>query len=181
MKLTMRDTCYTGIFAAIIAVCAQISIPMPIGVPLTLQTFAIPLAGVVLGVKKGMIATVVYILLGAVGLPVFANFTGGIGVIFGRTGGFILSFPLMALAAGIGSLRGKMWLTAWLVAGAAVNYFCGMLMFSYITSTPLAAAFPLVVVPFLPTDALKIVMVVVLGPVIKHALVKNGLIIPISR
>ena len=174
--LTIRDTCQVGIFVAIIAACAQISITMPIGVPMTLQTFAIPLAGVVLGVKKGVIATVVYILLGAVGMPVFANFTGGIGVIFGRTGGFILSFPLMALAAGIGAWKGKIWLTTWLVMGAVVNYLCGLLMFSFITSIGLAAAFPLVVLPFLLTDALKIVMVVVLGNIIKYALVKNGLL-----
>ena len=174
--LTIHDTCHVGIFVAIIAACSLISIPTFIGVPMTLQTFAIPLAGVVLGVKKGMLATVVYILLGAVGVPIFANFTGGIGVIFGRTGGFILSFPLMALAAGIGALKGKIWLTTWLVVGAVVNYFCGLLMFSYITSIGWAAAFPLVVVPFLPADALKIVMVVVLGPIIKYALVKNGLL-----
>jgi len=146
---------------------------MPIGVPMTLQTFAIPLAGVVLGTKKGMIATLVYILLGAVGLPVFANFTGGIGVVFGRTGGFILSFPLMALAAGIGATKGKLWLMAWLVVGTVVNYFCGMLMFSFITSTGLAAAFMLAVVPFLLTDVVKIAMVLVLGNVIKQALIKS--------
>lgn len=173
MKLTIRDICHIGIFAAIIAVCAQISIPMPVGVPMTLQTFAIPLAGVVLGIKKGVIATVVYILLGAVGIPVFANFTGGIGVIFGRTGGFILSFPLMALAAGVGALKGSLWLTAWLVVGTAVNYFCGVLMFSFITSTGMVASFGLVVIPFLPADVVKIVMVLVLGKVIKQALVKN--------
>lgn len=173
MKLTIRDICHIGIFAAIIAVCAQISIPMPVGVPMTLQTFAIPLAGVVLGVKKGVIATVVYILLGAVGMPVFANFTGGIGIIFGRTGGFILSFPLMALAAGIGASKGKLWLTAWLVVGTAVNYFCGMLMFSFITSTGMAASFGFVVVPFLPADVVKIVMILLLGKVIKESLVKN--------
>ena len=174
--LTIRDTCHIGIFAAIIAVCAQISIPMPALVPITLQTFAILLAGVVLGAKKGVLAALVYILLGAVGVPVFANFTGGPGVIFGRTGGFILSFPLMALAAGIGAQRRKLWLAVWLVVGTAVNYFCGVMMFSFITSTGVIAALPLVVVPFLPGDAVKVVMVLVLGGVIRQALVKNGVL-----
>ena len=68
-KLAIRDMCHIGIFAAIIAVCAQISIPMPLGVPMTLQTLAIPLAGVVLGIKKGVAATLVYILLGIIGVP----------------------------------------------------------------------------------------------------------------
>ena len=171
--LTIRDTCHIGIFAAIIAVCAQISIPMPALVPMTLQTFAVPLAGVVLGIKKGMLAVLAYILLGAVGVPVFANFTGGPGVIFGRTGGFILSFPLMALAAGIGARKGRVWQAAWLVVGTAVNYLCGVLMFSFITSTGVVAALPLVVVPFLPGDVVKIVMVLVLGGVIREALVRN--------
>ena len=95
--------CHISIFAAIIAVCAQVSLPMPYGVPLTLQTFAIQLAGVVLGPKKGALAALVYITLGAVGVPVFAGFTGGMGIVLGVTGGFILSFPLLALLAGIGS------------------------------------------------------------------------------
>ena len=71
-KFSVRDICYAGLFAAVIAVMAQISIPMPLGVPMTMQTFAITLAAVVLGSKLSAIATLVYLLLGAVGGP-FAN------------------------------------------------------------------------------------------------------------
>ena len=66
-KFSVRDICYAGLFAAVIAVMAQISIPMPLGVPMTMQTFAITLAAVVLGSKLSAIATLVYLLLGAVG------------------------------------------------------------------------------------------------------------------
>lgn len=72
-KFSVRDICYAGLFAAVIAVMAQISIPMPLGVPMTMQTFAITLAAVVLGSKLSAIATLVYLMLGAVGVPVLAN------------------------------------------------------------------------------------------------------------
>lgn len=94
-KFSVRDICYAGLFAAVIAVMAQISIPMPLGVPMTMQTFAITLAAVVLGSKLSAIATLVYLLLGAVGVPVLANFSGGIDKFVGPTGGFLISFPIM--------------------------------------------------------------------------------------
>ena len=87
-KLT--QTIFIGLFAALIAVCSQIQIPG--AVPFTLQTFAIFLAGGLLGGKRGTISVLVYILLGAIGLPVFAGFKGGIGALLGTTGGYILGF-----------------------------------------------------------------------------------------
>ena len=90
-------------FAAVIAVLAQIAIPLPSGVPVTLQTFAVALTGVVLGAKRGSIATFVYILLGAVGVPVFSGFNGGLGAIVGKTGGFIWGFLFLAFFAGLGA------------------------------------------------------------------------------
>jgi len=90
----IRQLCYMSVFVAIIAVSAQIIIPLPHGVPMTLQTFTIALAGILLGPKKGGLTVLIYILLGGVGVPVFAGFLGGLGVIFGFTGGFIMSFPL---------------------------------------------------------------------------------------
>ena len=99
-KFSVRDICYAGLFAAVIAVMAQISIPMPLGVPMTMQTFAITLAAVVLGSKLSAIATLVYLALGAVGVPVLANFSGGFDKFVGPTGGFLISFPLMAYIIG---------------------------------------------------------------------------------
>ena len=93
-KFSVRDICYAGLFAAVIAVMAQISIPMPLGVPMTMQTFAITLAAVVLGSKLSAIASLVYLALGAVGVPVLANFSGGFDKFVGPTGGFLISFPL---------------------------------------------------------------------------------------
>ena len=101
-RLSIRELSLMGLFTAIIAAMSQLSIPMPYGVPLTMQTLAIPLAGIVLGPKKGTLSTLAYILLGAIGVPVFSGFSGGIGIVLGMTGGFIMSFPAMACAAGFG-------------------------------------------------------------------------------
>jgi len=143
---------------------------------MTLQTFAIPLAGVVLGAKNGMIAALVYVLLGMVGVPVFAGFTGGIGIVFGRTGGFILAFPFMAFAAGIGAKKDNLaWLVLWLTIGAVVLYTVGMLVFSLVAPAALRVSFTLVVVPFLPTEVLKIVLVILFGKLINKALKIRGM------
>jgi len=173
-KLSTQDLCYIGIFTAIIAVLAQISIPMPYGVPMTLQTFAIPFAGIVLGARRGALSTVVYVLLGALGVPVFAGFRGGLDIVIGPTGGFILSFPIMALTAGIGASKGnKSWLVLGLLAGSLINYLCGMLMFSLVTASSLNTAFTACVLPFIPTAIIKAVLAGVLGMNIKNALVKG--------
>ena len=178
-KVLIQELCYIALFTAIITVCAQIVLPMPYGVPMTLQTFAIPLAGVVLGKKNGTIAALVYVLLGAIGVPVFAGLTGGIGVVFGRTGGFILSFPILALTAGIGAKKNIFWLSLWLLAGAVINYICGMLMFSFVhlgavTFANLKIAFAACVLPFIPSAIVKIIMVLVVKRPIKSALSRTS-------
>jgi len=181
-KFSIRDLCFIGIFAAIIAAMAQISIPLT--VPVTLQTFAIMLAGIVLGPKKGAIATLVYILLGAVGVPVFANFTGGLAIVTGATGGFIVTFPLLAICAGIGDNMygrgraiGKIWLFSWLVIGVLVNYLCGLLWFMQVTSFDFITSLGYCVVPFIPGDIVKVALSAVAGRQIKSALVKGKVLI----
>lgn len=170
-NLSTRDLCLIGIFTAFISILAQIAIPMPYGVPMTLQTLAIPLAGIVLGAKKGTLATVIYILLGAFGVPVFASFTGGLGIVFGPTGGFILSFPIVALLAGLGAEKNnKVWLVSGIVAGSVFNYVCGMLMFTVVTSNDIKTAFAACVLPFIPTAVIKAALACVLGVKMKNAL-----------
>ena len=78
------DIAYIGIFAALIAVCSWISIPL--AVPVTLQTMAVCITAGLLGTKKSVLTVVVYILLGLIGVPVFAGFSSGVGVLFGMTG-----------------------------------------------------------------------------------------------
>ena len=176
-NMQVRDVCLTGMFTALIVVCSQLSIPMPAGVPMTLQTFIIPLAGIVLGAKRGTIATCIYLLLGAVGLPVFAGFTGGLGILFGITGGFLLSFPLLALSAGLGSRHdNKVKTAAGLVIGAVLNYIVGMIMFAALTDTGMDYAFTACVLPFIPTSVIKIVLAEIIGLKMKGLLRRAGVL-----
>ena len=101
MKVKILDIIYCGIFATITAILSQIAIPMPGGVPLTLQTFAVSLVGILLGSRKGFLSMSVYVLMGLIGLPVFSGFSAGVGAIVGPTGGFILSFPIMSFIIGL--------------------------------------------------------------------------------
>ena len=177
-KLSTRDLCIIAIFTAIIAALAQISVPTPYGISMTMQTFAIPLAGIVAGAKRGAIATLIYIFLGAIGIPVFAGFTGGMGIVFGMSGGFILSFPVLALIAGIAeSKNNKVWLVSGLFIGAVINFLCGMIWFSVVTSSNLRTAFMLSALPFIPTEIIKIVLVIVLGRQIKKSLIKEKVLV----
>jgi len=153
-----------ALFTAFTAVMAQISIPMPLGVPMTMQTFAIMLAGNVLGARRGFVSILVYVLLGIAGVPVFARLSGGLGIVFGPTGGFILSFPLMAWIVGRGAEHGG-WgaAAAGLLIGAAVNFAGGALMFCLITKQSIWAALIACVFPFIPTTVIKMIFAGLIG------------------
>ena len=172
---SIRDICFIGIFTALIAICAQISIPLPGGVPFTLQTWAIALTGVLLGMRNGAMATLAYVLLEAAGAPVFHHFQGGFGMILGPTGGFILSFPILALLVGLGArFRRPHWLIGGLVAGNAINLLSGMVYFSLVMSVSLEQAYFVAVFPFLLSTVLQIVFVAIIGRSIQFALIKAG-------
>ena len=99
-KKNLIDMALIAMMAALIAVCSWISIPVG-EIPITLQTFAVFVAVGLLGMKRGLLSVVVYILLGAIGVPVFAGFKGGIGALFGTTGGYIVGFLFLSLIAGL--------------------------------------------------------------------------------
>ncbi len=165
-KFSVRDICYTGLFAAVIAVMAQISIPMPLGVPMTMQTFAITLAAVVLGSKLSAMASLVYLILGAVGVPVLASFSGGIDKFVGPTGGFLISFPLMAYIIGLGvehrnAFKGAFPLAV--VVGTVVNYIVGVVLFVIVAHSTVAVAISACVLPFIPTAIIKAVLACAIG------------------
>ena len=119
-NITKKIT-FVGLMTAVIAVLSQIAIPLPSGVPITLQTFAVALTGYMLSYKYGSAAVVTYILLGAVGVPVFSGLKGGAGVLFGVTGGFIFGFLPMAFLCGLSS---KMKQIPALLMGLAGLFVC---------------------------------------------------------
>jgi len=162
-KLSIRDLCRIAFFTAFIAVCAQVAVPLG-PVPQTLQTWGIMLAGILLGAKHGTIAVIVYVLLGAAGAPVFAAFGGGIGHIAGPSGGFILSFPIMAALVGFSAKKDStIWLFCGVIAALAINFAAGMLYFAAVTQNSLSASFIAAVLPFLPNAAVQLVVLSVMG------------------
>ena len=129
-KTKTYDLAYIAIFAVLIAICSWISIPMT--VPFTLQTFGVFMAVGVLGGKRGSLAVLVYILLGAIGVPVFAGFSGGLGILLNNTGGYIIGFLFSALVMwAMESLWGKKPVIQILsmVVGLIVCYAMGTIWF----------------------------------------------------
>lgn len=143
-----------AVFAALLAVTAQISIPLPSGVPLTLQTFAVTLTGAVLGSKLGGTAAAVYLALGAVGLPVFSGLRGGVAALAGPTGGFIYGFIIMAVLCGTRFTAPVRFSLAAL--GLILCHVCGFMHFALVTGNTPAAAFTLVSLPYLLKDGLSL-------------------------
>src|SRR5437870_13677688 len=100
--MTSRDLSLIALFAALTAVCAQLSVALPLmtSVPFTLQGFAVLAAGAVLGARRGALSQVAYLLLVAVGIPVFARMSGGLQILLGPTGRYVLSYPVPACVVG---------------------------------------------------------------------------------
>lgn len=163
------DIVYIGVFAVIMAICSWISIPA--AVPFTLQTFGVFIAVGVLGGKRGSLSVLVFILLGAIGIPVFANFSGGIGVLAGPTGGYIIGFLFSALLMwAMEKLPGKksvMQIVS-MIAGLIVCYAFGTVWFVIVygrMNGPIGftAALASCVVPFIIPDIIKIALAYVLS------------------
>lgn len=168
-KLRTVDMAYIALAAVVMALCSWISLNLG-PVPFTLQTFAVFLAIAVLGGKRGTLAVVVYLLMGAVGLPVFAGFSGGVGVLAGATGGYILGFLGSALVMWTmeSALGRSTWVLALsMVAGLVVCYLFGTIWFMQVyarTSGPvgLAAALGWCVFPYVVPDLGKIALALML-------------------
>ncbi len=172
-KWSAKDMAYVAIMAVVIAICSWISIPTT--VPFTLQTFAVFLAVGVLGGRRGTFAVLVFILLGAVGVPVFAGFQGGIGVLLGTTGGYIIGFLLSALlywamTRALGEKTPVM--VAAMVLGLIVCYAFGTAWFMVVYARNsgaigLGTALGWCVFPFVIPDLAKIALAVGLTRVLK--------------
>lgn len=156
--MKIRDMAYISLSAAVIAVCAWITVPFT--VPFTMQTFAVFLAVLLFGSARGTLSILLYIALGAVGLPVFSSFGGGIGVIIGPTGGYIVGF----LAVGIvGLAHKKRYAIPLAVLAMAICYIAGTFWYAHCTGVSFAAAFSGCVLPFILPDTVKITLAFLLA------------------
>ena len=158
------DMVYIAMFTVLIAICSWISIPTT--VPFTLQTFGVFVTVGVLGGKRGSLSVLIYLLLGAIGIPVFAGFTGGMGIVLGSTGGYIIGFLLSTLLMwGMEKLLGKKtWVLALsMVLGLLVCYIFGTIWFMLVYTRETGAiglwtALGWCVFPFVIPDLGKIVL-----------------------
>ncbi|MCD6373778.1 MAG: biotin transporter BioY [Thermococcus sp.] len=156
-----KDVAFAGLFAALTAVGAQISIPIG-PVPITLQVLFVLLSGLILGARLGFLSQLVYVVMGALGIPVFAGLQGGIAVIYGPTGGYIIAFPIAAYLAGLFAERlGRKGMLIGSALGVGVIYFLGWLRLGLFLGGDFKKAFFLGVTPFLPVDAVKAAVAVV--------------------
>lgn len=169
-KISVQKMVLTAVMAALLAVFSWISIPLPSGVPATLQTLGVALAGYVMGPVYGMVSALVWILLGIIGVPVFAGFSAGIGTLFNFTGGFLFGFPIMALLCGFGKKR-PLWLSIVLgLAGLVIVDILGALQYAMLSGKAFLPAVLLVVMPYLVKDIICVVVMAVVSRQINKAL-----------
>ncbi len=169
-----------AVFAAIMCVFSVITVPIG-PVPVTLGFLGVMVTAVILGAKRGALSVAVFILLGAVGLPVFSGFKGGFQVLLGPTGGYIWSYVPMALLIGFASAKNPK--NKWLamlkiflvcIGAALLGYAVGTLQFMLVQKTSFAQALMICVVPFIPFDIAKAAAAVYLGYTVKAALKRSG-------
>lgn len=154
----------TGLFVAVLAVISQLALPMPMGVPLTLQTFAVALIGVLLGTGQGAVVVGVYILTGAVGAPIFSNFQAGMGVITGKAGGFLWGFFFLAALSGKGGRAKRRFYGILLgILGLLICHFWGVLQFMAVSGMDVKTSFLFISFPYLPKDIFSVIIAFVIG------------------
>lgn len=169
-KQSIRDMAYIALMAAVMAVCAWISVPVG-DVPFTLQTLGVFCAVGLLGGKRGTITVLLYLLMGAVGLPVFSGFTGGPGRLLGVTGGYLIGFLFTGLTYWLVTALagGKMWnMALGMVLGCVVYYAFGTAWFMAVYargSGPIGfgAAVMKCVAPYVVPDMVKIALALTLS------------------
>lgn len=169
MKLKTKDMLQCAIFAAILCVFSVITVPLGI-IPVTLGLLGILLCAVILGAKKSVTAVLVFILLGAIGLPVFSSFKGGIQVLTGPTGGYITGYIFTALFVGFcsdrllhNSMRAAILLFLSCLGGVFICYLLGTLQYMLVAKQSLLQGLSLCVFPFIPFDILKCILACVIG------------------
>lgn len=158
---SLRGMVYASMFGALTAIGAYIIVPLP-PVPITLQTLFLNLAGALLGGYLGALSQVVYILLGVIGLPVFAGGKAGLGVLIGPTGGYLFGFVLAAFVVGkliaVRKKPGLVWTIVSMLIGMLIIYSLGVFQLTLVAKLSVEKAIAIGALPFIPGDAVKIVL-----------------------
>ena len=171
MASRTKQIAYTGMFTAIIAFMSQLAIPMPSGVPATLQTLAIVITGLILGVKAGTVSVGLYITIGAIGLPVFSAFRSGLGTLFGVTGGFIFGFIPFVIMCGLArNLKNKITAVSLCIAGLLLCHLSGIIQFMMVTSTTFTQTALTVSIPYLIKDIVSCILAYIISLQLKRVI-----------
>lgn len=190
-KPNIKEMCVIGVMTAVVCVIAPWSLSIPVSpVPISLGSLAIYFALMVLGMKCGTIVTLLYILIGLVGVPVFSGLSGGAGKLLGPTGGYIVGYIFMALICGF-------FLDKWrtnlnvkenigrknlalsvlgMVLGTIVLYAFGTAWLAISLNMTFPAALAAGVIPYIPGDIVKLIIAMVVGGQVRKALLKAGLL-----
>lgn len=175
-KLTTKDLAIIGVFAAVICVLGPLSLPIPISpVPVTFAILAVFLASYVLGMKRGTLCVLVYLLIGMAGLPVFSGFSGGLGKLAGPTGGYLVGYIFIALCTGWCADRsdGKpVFAFIGMVIGTAICYALGTAWLAISLEMTFVQALAIGVAPYVLLDVLKMVLAAALGLKLRQTVVK---------
>ncbi|MGM0137772.1 biotin transport system substrate-specific component [Enterococcus sp. DIV0755b] len=165
MRISLREQLLAAIFAGIIAILSQVTIPLGL-IPLTLQTFIIGLTVTILGSKTGTWAITIYLLLGLIGIPVFAGGSAGFGVLFGPTGGFLIGFIFNGLVTGSildNTKKNYFWAVIANIVGAMVTLAFGTAWLKFGTGMEFIAALKTGFIPFIIPGIIKAVACGILG------------------
>lgn len=168
-RLTTRQMTAYALMAALMCVLGPLSVQIG-PIPISFTNLVIYFAAFIIGTKGAMWSYTVYFMLGCFGLPVFSNFSGGLGKVVGPTGGFLVGFFITAFLSGlvVKKLKNKALQIIGLYLATFVSYALGTVWFALSQRTSLAAAFAACVLPFLIGDLLKAVISALIAPVIAN-------------
>lgn len=173
IKKDFKKSVFAATFAALLAIISQIVIPTPIGIPVTLQTFAIALYSFIAGPVFAVLAVSVYLGLGLIGLPVFSGFTGGLGALFGFTGGFLWGFIFLAVFCGMSvKLNSRALQIVLSFFGLIICHLCGILQFTLLHKTEFWSSFLSISLPYIFKDVICILAAFLVSPGIKNKIEK---------
>ena len=183
-KLTTYQLTLTAVMAAVLCVLGPISIAIPVSpVPISLASMAVYLAVTVLGMKLGTLSCLIYLLLGLVGIPVFAGGSAGAAKLFGPTGGYLIGYLFLALIAGafVGRFAENKWkniafAALGMILGTIVLYALGTAWLAYSAGMDFQAALWAGVIPFIPGDLVKMIIAVLLGSAVRGRLLRAGVL-----
>ena len=167
-KIKTKQMVLIALMTAVTCVLGPLSIPLPFSpVPISLTNFAIFLAIFVLGMKSGTISFIIYLLLGAIGVPVFSSFRGGLQVLAGATGGYLIGFIFLALIMGFALDHFDRKLVPTIIGmiiGMAVCYAFGTVWLAKLLSLSFKEGLMMGVIPYLAGDVAKIIIAAIVGP-----------------